>query len=124
MSKCKSSTVNVDLFVFWIAFKKRLPYTVIKKVNENIVDMPNKSSIDFIDNGNISNMDLHQDRWHFLGRGNCLSENNLIFVLNNPLSMHTHPPFNRHQAPLGSSSGEINLQILQELRLHHRKKSS
>ena len=38
--------------------------------------------------------------------------------------MHTHPPFNRHQAPLGSSSGEINLQILQELRLHHRKKSS
>ena len=54
--------------------------------------MRNKSGIVFIDNGNISNMDLHQDGLHFLERGNCLLENNLIFVLNNPLNMHTHHP--------------------------------
>ena len=42
VDKCKSFGV-VDLFVSGIAFNKRLPYTVIKKVNEKIVDMCNRT---------------------------------------------------------------------------------
>ena len=49
-NKCKSFGV-MDLFVSRIAFNKRLPYTVIKKVNEKTVDMCNTNSIVFIDNG-------------------------------------------------------------------------
>ena len=57
VDKCKSFGV-MDLFVSGIAFNKRLPYAVIKKVNEKIVDMCKKNGIVFIDNGNISSMDL------------------------------------------------------------------
>ena len=91
-NKCKSFGV-MDLFVSRIAFNKRLPYTVIKKVNEKIVDMCKKNGIVFIDNGNISNMDLYQDGLHLLERGKCLLANNFIFVLNNFLNIHTHYPF-------------------------------
>ena len=42
VDKCKSFGV-IDLFVSGIAFNKRLPYTVIKKVNEKIVDMCNRT---------------------------------------------------------------------------------
>ena len=45
------------MFVSGIAFNKSLPYTVIKKINEKIVDILKKNGIVFIDNGNISNMD-------------------------------------------------------------------
>ena len=41
VNKCKSFGV-MDLFVSRIAFNKRLPYAVIKKVNEKIVDMCKK----------------------------------------------------------------------------------
>ena len=41
----------IDLFVSGAAFNKRLPYAVIKKVNEKIVDMCKKNRIVFIDNG-------------------------------------------------------------------------
>ena len=58
VSKCKSFGV-MDLFVSGIAFNERLPYIVIKKVNEKNVDTCNKNGIVFIENGNISNMDLY-----------------------------------------------------------------
>ena len=87
VNKCKSFGV-MDLFVSGIAFNKRLPYAVIKKVNEKIVDMCKKNGIVFIDNGNISNMDLYQDGLHLLERGKCLLANNFIFVLNNFLNIH------------------------------------
>ena len=89
VNRCKSFGV-MDLFVSGIAFNKRLPYAVIKKVNEKIVDMYKKNGIAFIDNGNISNMDLYQDGLHLLERGKCLLPNNFIFVLNNFLNIHTH----------------------------------
>ena len=56
----------MNLFVSGIAFNKRLPYTVIKKVNEKIVDMCKKNGIAFIDSGNIFNMNLYQDGSHLL----------------------------------------------------------
>ena len=93
----------MDLFVSEIAFNKRLPYTAIKKVNEKIVDMCKKNSIIFIDNGNISGMDLYRDGLHLLERGKCLLAKNFIFVLNNFLNMHTHHPFlemNTHHPPV------------------------
>ena len=89
VNRCKSFGM-MDLFVSGIAFNKRLPYAVIKKVNEKIVDMYIKNGIAFIDNGNISNMDLYQDDLHLLERGKCLLPNNFIFVLNNFLNIHTH----------------------------------
>ena len=82
----------MDLFVSGIAFNKRLSYTVIKKVNENIVDMCKKNRIVFIDNGNISNLDLYQNCLDLLERGKCLLANNFIFVLNNLSNIHTHYP--------------------------------
>ena len=51
--------------------------------------MCKKNGIVFIDNGNISNMDLYQDGSHLLERGKCLLANNFIFVLNNFLNIHT-----------------------------------
>ena len=75
-----------------IAFNKRILYIVIKKFNEKIVDMCNKNGIVFIDNGNISNMDLYQDGFHILERGKCLLATNFIFVLNNFLNMHKDHP--------------------------------
>ena len=51
----------MDLFVSGIVFNKRLPYTDIKMVNEKVVDMYKKNGIVFIDNGNISNLNLYQD---------------------------------------------------------------
>ena len=102
VNKCKSFGV-MDLFVSGIAFNKRLPYAVIKKVNEKIVDMCKKNGIVFIDNGNISNMDLYQDGLHLLERGKCLLANNFIFVLNNFLNINTHYPFlqkNTHHPPV------------------------
>ena len=102
VNKYKSFGV-MDLFVSGIAFNKRLPYAVIKKVNEKIVDMCKKNGIVFVDNGNISNMDLYQDGLHLLERGKCLLANNFIFVLNNFLNIHTHYPFlekNTHHPPV------------------------
>ena len=94
----------MDLFVSGIAFNKRLSYAVIKKVNEKIVDMCKKNGIVFIDNGNISDMDLYQDGLHLLELGKCLlAINNFIFVLNNFLNIHTHYPFlekNAHHPPV------------------------
>ena len=69
VSKYKSFGV-MNLFVSAIAFNKRLPYTVTKKVNEKIVDMCKKNGIVFIDNGNIYNMDLYEDGLHLLEWGN------------------------------------------------------
>ena len=89
VSKCKSFGV-MNIFASGIAFNKRLSYTVIKKVNEKIVDMCKKNGIVFIDNGNISNMDLYQDGLHLLERGKCLLAKYFIFVLSNFLNMHTH----------------------------------
>ena len=82
----------MDLFVSGIAFDERLPYTVIKKVNEKILDICKKNGVAFIDNGDISSMDLYQDSLHLLERGKCLLVKNFIFVLNNFLNMHTHHP--------------------------------
>ena len=92
VDKCKSFGV-MDLSVSGIAFNKSLQYTVIKKVNEKIVDMCKKNGLVFIDNGNISNMDLYQDGVHILERGQCLLANKFIFVLNNCLNIHRHYPF-------------------------------
>ena len=92
VDKCKSFGV-MDLSVSVIAFNKSLQYTVIKKVNEKIVDMCKKNGLVFIDNGNISNMDLYQDGVHILERGQCLLANKFIFVLNNCLNIHRHYPF-------------------------------
>ena len=78
----------MDLFVSGVAFNKRLPCAIVKKVNEKILDMCKKNGIVFIDNGNISNMDLYQDGLHLLERGKCLLANNFIFVLNNFLNIH------------------------------------
>ena len=72
----------MDLFLSGMALNKRLPYTVIKKVYKKIVNMYKKKGIVFIDNGNVSNMDLYQDGLHLLERGKCLLANNFIFVLN------------------------------------------
>ena len=91
VNKCKSFGV-MDLFVSGIAFNKGLPQSVIKKVNEKIVDTCQKNRIVFIDNGNISNMDLYQDGLHLLERGKCLLAKHFIFVLNNFLNMHKHHP--------------------------------
>ena len=102
VNKCKSFGV-MDPFVSGIAFNKILPYTVIKKVNEKIVDMCKKNGTAFTDNGNISNTDLYQDGLHLLGRGKCLLTNNFIFALNNSLNIHTHYPFlekNTHHSPV------------------------
>ena len=52
--------------------------------------MSNKNGIVFIDNGDVSNVDLDQDRLHSLERGKCLFAKNFIFVLNNVLNMHSH----------------------------------
>ena len=87
VNKCKSFKV-MDLFLSGIDFNKRIPYTVIKKVNEKIADMCKKNSIVFTDNGNISNVDLYQDGLQLLERGKCLLANNFICVLNNFLNMH------------------------------------
>ena len=46
VNKCKSYG-GMDLSVSGIAFNKRLSYTVIKKVNQKIVDMSKKNSIVF-----------------------------------------------------------------------------
>ena len=65
--------------------------------------MCKKNGIVFIDNGNISNMDLYQDGLHLLERGKCLLANNIILVLNNILNIHTHYPFlekNKHHPPV------------------------
>ena len=51
--------------------------------------MCKKNGIVFIDNGNISNMDLYQDGSHLLEWGKCLLANNFIFVLNSFLNIHT-----------------------------------
>ena len=91
VNKCISFGV-MDLFVSGIAFIKRLPYAVIKKVYEKIVDMYKKNGMVFIDNGNISNIDLYRDGLHLLERGNCFLAKNFIFVLNNFLNMHTRDP--------------------------------
>ena len=40
--------------------------------------MCRKNGIVFIDNGNISNIDLYQDGLHLLERGKCLLANNVI----------------------------------------------
>ena len=77
VNKCKSFGV-MDLFVSGIALNKRLPYAVIKKVNEKIVEMSKKNFIVFVDNGNISNMDLYQDGLHLLEPGKCLLANNFF----------------------------------------------
>ena len=64
--------------------------------------MCKKNGIVFIDNGNISNMDLYQDGLHLLERGKRLLANNFIFALNNFLKFHTHYPFlekNTHHPP-------------------------
>ena len=90
-NKCKSYGV-MDLFVSGIPFNERLLYTVLTKVNEKIVDMCKKNGIAFIDNGNISNMDLYQYGFHLPEGGKCLLAKNFIFVLNNFLNMHTHHP--------------------------------
>ena len=82
----------MDPFVSGITFNKRLPYTIIKKVDEKIVDVCKKNGIVFIDDGNISNMDLYQDGLHLLERGKSSLEKNFIFVLNNFLNMHSHHP--------------------------------
>ena len=87
VNKCKLFGV-MDLFLSGINFHKRIPYTVIKKVNEKIADMCKKNSIVFTDNGNISNVDLYQDGLQLLERGKCLLANNFICVLNNFLNMH------------------------------------
>ena len=71
VNKCKLFGV-MDLFLSGINFNKRIPYTVIKKVNEKIADMCNKNGIVFIENGNISNVDLYQDGLQLLERGKCL----------------------------------------------------
>ena len=92
VNKCKSFGV-MDLFLSRIAFKKRLPYTVIKKVNEKIVDVCKMNGIVFIGNWNISNMGLYQDGLHLLERGKCLLAKNFIFALNNFLNMHKNHPF-------------------------------
>ena len=73
----------------------------------------------FLDNGNISNMDLYQDGLHLPERGKCLLAKNFIFVLNIFLNMLTSP-FSRYKAPLDCSE-KTDLQRLQDLRLHHRK---
>ena len=91
VNKCKSFGV-MDLFVSGITFNGRLSDTVIKKFNEKIVDMCKKNGLVFIDNGNISHMDLHQDDLHLLERGKCLLAKNFVFVLNNFLNMHSHHP--------------------------------
>ena len=96
VNKCKSFGM-MDLFVSGIAFK--LPYTVIKKVNEKIVHMCKKNDIVFIDKRNISNMDLYQDRLHLLERGKCLLGKNFIFTLNDFLNMHTLPFFRNEYTP-------------------------
>ena len=69
VKKCKSFGVkNVP----GIAFNKRLPYPFIKKANEKIEDKFKNYETIFIDNGNISDMDLYPDGLHLLERGKCL----------------------------------------------------
>ena len=100
----------MDLFVSGVAFNKRLPCAIVKKVNEKILDMCKKNGIVFIDNGNISNMDLYQDGLHSLERDKCLLANNFIFVLNNFLNIHTHYPFlekNTHHPPVRFSLRKV-----------------
>ena len=91
VNKCKFFGV-MDLFVSGIAFNKRLSCTVIKKVNEKIVDMCKKNRVVVIDNGNICNLDLYQNCLDLLARGKCLLAKNFIFVLNNFSNIHTHYP--------------------------------
>ena len=102
VNKCKLFGVT-DL-VSGIAFNKRLPYTVIKKINKKIVDMSKKNGRVFIDNGTYT-------YW------NEVNAYNFIFILNNFVNMHT-PLFNRHKVPLDCSD-KTNLQILQDLRQQH-----
>ena len=87
-NKCKSFVV-MDLFVSGIAFNKRLPYAVIKKVNEKNIGMCKKKGIVFIDSGNISNMDLYQDDLHLLERGKCLLANNFFLDKNHNIFQTT-----------------------------------
>ena len=91
VNKSKSFGV-MDLFVSGIAFNKRLPYAVIKKVKEKIVGMFKKNGIGFIDSGSISNMYFYQDGLHLLERGKCLLTKNFIFAVNNFLNMHSYHP--------------------------------
>ena len=88
VNKCKSFGV-MDLFVSGIAFNKRLPYAVIKKVNEKNIGMCKKNGIVFIDSGNISNMDLYQDDLHLLERGKCLLANNFFLDKNHNIFQTT-----------------------------------
>ena len=83
--------------------------------------MCDKNAIVFIDNGNISNMDLYQDDLHLLERGKCLLAKNFIFVLNVSLNMQTLPS-NRNKALL-DCSGVKDSQISRDLRLQQKKSS-
>ena len=65
VKKCKLFGVE-NLFVFGIAFNKRLPYSFIKKTNEKFENMSKTHEIIFIDNGSISDMFLYQDKLHLL----------------------------------------------------------
>ena len=67
VKKCKLLGVE-NLFVFGIAFNKRLPYSFIKKTNEKFENMSKTHEIIFIDNGSISDMFLYQDKLRLLER--------------------------------------------------------
>ena len=43
----------MDVFVSGITFKKRVSYTVIKRVSKKIVNMCNNNGVAFIRNGNM-----------------------------------------------------------------------
>ena len=51
----------------------------------------------FIDNGNISDMNLYQDCLHLLERCKFLLARNIIYVLNNFLNMQKHHPLDKRR---------------------------
>ena len=69
-NKCKSFEI-IDLFVSGIAFYKKLPYTVIKKINKKNVDMCKKNGTVIVDNGNISNVNYTKMAYTYLNEVNA-----------------------------------------------------
>ena len=65
---------------------------LLEEVNEKISFMCKKNNFIFVDNSNISNIHLFDDRLHLVESGRCILANNVIDRINNVLLTHLHHP--------------------------------
>ena len=87
--KCMSHGVS-KVFVSAIVRNKRIPESLLEEVNEKIYFMYNNNNFIFVDNSNISNIHLFDDRLSLVESG-CILANNVVDRINNLLT-HSHHP--------------------------------